>query len=211
MQNIRISIDLMKVKSARLVRFPNASGQPTDYVCIPVSECFVPKEQPKPYLMLSLIHCPNAKYGDFMVKPYVSAEDYQVMSKEEQFNLPILGKGSFMSQQPNKQLSAAAEVVAVTDIQTIPTPDPTAANGSAAGSSIAPFPAEGGTIPLPQPQTDFEVYTPEGYVDGFPSFEAAQHFTNGKEVSYFIIRERYGNTVINQWRWVTTDLSWQKY
>lgn len=211
MQNIRVSIDLLKLGGARLVRFPNAANVPTDYVCVPVSVCFVPRDTPRPYLMASLIHCPNAKYGDFMVKPYVSADDYKVLSKEEQFNLPIIGKGTFMQEATNKQLAAAAESINPADISTAQTLTPTAANGSAASSEVAP-PLAMGEQPLPiTQQTDFEVYTPEGWVSGLPSFEAAQVYVAGKEVSFFIIREVSGPDVLRKWRWVNDAQCWELY
>lgn len=211
MQNIRVSIDLLKIGGARLVRFPNAANVPTDYVCIPVSNCFVPRDTPRPYLMTSLIHCPNAKYGDFMVKPYVSSDDYKVLSKEEQFNLPIIGKGTFMQEATNKQLAAAAESINPADISTAPTINPTAANGSAASSQLAPSLAMG-EQPLPlSANTDFEVYTPEGWVSGLPTFDDAAHYAAGKEVSYFIIREVSGPDVVRKWRWDNDARAWQLY
>lgn len=142
MQNIRLAIKLTAIKGARVVRMNDANNQPQVYVAIPVSECFVPRDKPEPRLMLTAIHTPNAQYGNFMLKPYVSADDYATLSKEERENLPIVGKGSFIQPQANQELTRSASNVEAADVTLEPTADPTADNGSAAPLFNAPSPSE---------------------------------------------------------------------
>lgn len=172
MQNIRLSIALMGIQGARSIRMNDANNKPQVYVAIPLTSLFVPSDKPEPRLMLTAIHTPRAQYGDFMLKPYLSAEDYKRMSKEEQQNMPIVGKGTFMEPATNKELLNAAETVDVVDVAipttqtqnptTNPTQNPTQpTNGSAAPLTPAPSPREAGSMsaaPAPmQPAKEFYV------------------------------------------------------
>lgn len=145
MQNIRVSINLLQIAGARTVKINNPSGAPEIYVAIPVSQLFVPADKPLPRLMATMIHTPNAQYGDFMIKPYLSNADYKMLSKEEQQNLPILGKGTFMQADNNKILSRQANAVEVIDVAANEIPATTATQGPAAPLADAPSPANGGS------------------------------------------------------------------
>lgn len=208
MQNIRISIDVLKLKDARLCRFPNAANVPTDYVCIPVAQCFVPKDAPKPYLMATMIHCPNAQYGDFMLKPYVSSDDYKALTREEQHGLPIIGKGTFMKEATNKALAAASTVVTVQDINPTPTVTPQADIGSAAISNVAPSPAGGGPVSEPNVFNDFWVYTVSGWQSGFGSFEDAAQYAQVNVDERFIIAQMIGAREVARWAWDRAGIAW---
>ena len=143
MQNIRISLNLLSIPGTRVVRMNNANGTPEVYAAIPVSQLFVPTDRPQPRLMGTMIHTPNAQYGDFMIKPYLSNADYKMLSKEEQQNLPIIGKGSFMQIDNNRVLAKEAVTADVQDID--PTQIPTTEGNfrPAAPLADAPSPANG--------------------------------------------------------------------
>lgn len=116
MQNIRISINCQKLAGVRIIRSNNHAGEPTNYVAIPMSHFFIPKDAPATHLMLNLVPSPNALYGDFMVKPYVDPQTYDGLTAEQRRSIPIIGKGSFIKSNNEKSLSGVIEKSDVTDV-----------------------------------------------------------------------------------------------
>lgn len=153
MNNIRVSIDLTKVDGARTIRAAAPSGKQEYYVAIPVSSLFLPKDSHSAHLTCTMIPCPNALYGDFMLKKYINGTTYANMSQEERNKVPIIGKGTYIVPKMEKsqaQAYAPAEVESANldDIraQQEPAGDPTGnPTVVTAPSSTAPFPAESGT------------------------------------------------------------------
>lgn len=153
MNNIRISIDLTKVDGARLIRAAAPNGKQDYYVAIPVSSLFAPKDSNSVHLTCTMIPCPNALYGDFMLKPYVNGTTYANMSDEERKAIKIIGKGTYIQSKLDKTQAqqyeaATVESVSVEDVRSSmePTNDqqPQPAE-KVATSPEAPFPAESGT------------------------------------------------------------------
>lgn len=221
MQPIRISLDLLKFQGARLVRMNNAQNVPTDYVCIPVRDCFVPSNDPRPYLMATMIHCPNAQYGNFMIKPYLSPQDYATKSKEEREAVPVCGKGTFIESAANQAITKVAERVESTELdptQLVPSeskPRPAAPLG------VAPSPAEGGQTPnaaaaeapaAPAPEAPLTYYPrcAEGYGEGQTSWEAAAFIASGDNSRWQFIEAWNGNQCVHKWRWDEAQITWVK-
>ena len=152
MNNIRVSIDLTKVDGARTIRAAAPSGKQEYYVAIPVSSLFLPKDSKSAHLTCTMIPCPNALYGDFMLKKYINGTTYANMSQEERNAVPIIGKGTYIVPKIEK---SQAQAFAPTEVESAnlddiraqqepagdPTGNPTVVN---APSSSAPFPAESG-------------------------------------------------------------------
>lgn len=153
MNNIRVSIDLTKVDGARTIRAAAPSGKQEYYVAIPVSSLFLPKDSHSAHLTCTMIPCPNALYGDFMLKKYINGTTYANMSQEERNKVPIIGKGTYIVPKMEKtqaQAYAPAEVESANldDIrgQQEQAGDQTTDQAMVtAPSSKAPFPAESGT------------------------------------------------------------------
>lgn len=152
MNNIRVSIDLTKVDGARTIRAVAPSGKQEYYVAIPVSSLFLPKDSKSAHLTCTMIPCPNALYGDFMLKKYINGTTYANMSQEERNAVPIIGKGTYIVPKIEKSQAQAftpteVESANLDDIRAQqepagdPTGNPTVVN---APSSSAPFPAESG-------------------------------------------------------------------
>lgn len=153
MNNIRVSIDLTKVDGARTIRAAAPNGKQEYYVAIPVSSLFLPKDSKSAHLTCTMIPCPNALYGDFMLKKYINGTTYANMSQEERNAVPIIGKGTYIVPKIEKSQAQAftpteVESANLDDIRGQqepagnPTGNPTVVN---APSSSAPFPAESGT------------------------------------------------------------------
>lgn len=225
MQNIRLSINLLQVKGARTIRMNNANGQPELYVAIPVSQLFVPQDKPEPRLMLTAIHTPNALYGNFMIKPYLSAADYKTLSREEQQNLPIVGKGTFIEPSTNKELAQAAETVDVVDA-TIPTPtsQPTSnpgqasstqpTSGPAAPLASAPSPSAArptaANSPAAQPRPEFFVVNGNNNsLHQCDNFNDAAAFASGN-FEAVAIEAWNGNTRVGRWTYDVANFSWNQ-
>lgn len=152
MNNIRVSIDLTKVDGARTIRAAAPNGKQEYYVAIPVSSLFLPKDSKSAHLTCTMIPCPNALYGDFMLKKYINGTTYANMSQEERNAVPIIGKGTYIVPKIEK---SQAQAFAPTEVESAnlddiraqqepagdPTGNPTVVN---APSSSAPFPAESG-------------------------------------------------------------------
>lgn len=152
MNNIRVSIDLTKVDGARTIRAAAPNGKQEYYVAIPVSSLFLPKDSKSAHLTCTMIPCPNALYGDFMLKKYINGTTYANMSREEREAVPIIGKGTYIVPKLEKsqaQAFAPTEVASVDldevrNQQSAPG-DPTAVQTEGtAPSANAPFPAESG-------------------------------------------------------------------
>ena len=152
MNNIRVSIDLTKVDGARTIRAAAPNGKQEYYVAIPVSSLFLPKDSKSAHLTCTMIPCPNALYGDFMLKKYINGTTYANMSQEERNAVPIIGKGTYIVPKMEKSQAQAyahvdVESANLDDIReqqgqaSDPTVDQTMVN---APSSSAPFPAESG-------------------------------------------------------------------
>lgn len=152
MNNIRVSIDLTKVDGARTIRAAAPSGKQEYYVAIPVSSLFLPKDSHSAHLTCTMIPCPNALYGDFMLKKYINGTTYANMSQEERNAVPIIGKGTYIVPKIEKSQAQAfapteVESANLDDIreQQEPAGDPTGNQAMVnAPSSSAPFPAESG-------------------------------------------------------------------
>lgn len=153
MNNIRVSIDLTKVDGARTIRAAAPSGKQEYYVAIPVSSLFLPKDSKSAHLTCTMIPCPNALYGDFMLKKYINGTTYANMSQEERNAVPIIGKGTYIVPKMEKQQAQAFAPVEVESAnlddvrdQQQPAGDPPIdPKEGTAPSSKAPFPAESGT------------------------------------------------------------------
>lgn len=214
MQNIRLSINLLQLKGSRVVRMNDQNNTPQVYVAIPVSSCFVPKDKPEPRLMLTAIHTPNAPFGNFMIKPYLSPDDYKLLSKEEQQNLPIVGKGTFMEPVQNKELMQNAETVEAADVTIPAASSEPAANGSAAPHETAPFPSEASS-PATQPSR-LNPVTRFFVVDGnHNALHEADNFNEAAaeasgNFQAAAIEAWQGNTRVGRWTYDTTNFSWNQ-
>lgn len=219
MQNIRISLNLLAIAGARIVRMIDASNQPKVYVAIPCDQLFVPSDRPEPKLMGTMIHTPNAQYGDFMIKTYMSNADYKMLSKEEQMNLPVIGKGTFMQADPNRLLSRQAETTEAQDVDlsTIPTTQPT--QGSTATLPNTPSPSVArsttpaakpynmGTAPTEWPTKTFIVDAAGQGVAQCESIDAAINEAPRYETAHAIEVWR-GNTKVERWEYDAFRASW---
>lgn len=227
MQNIRISLDLTKIEGCRIIRANNSGNTPTEYVAIPVRACYVPADAPRPYLMATMIHCPNAKYGDFMVKPYLSGEDYAQMSAEERAATPIIGKGTFMQAAVSKQIAKAAEDVEVTDIiptvspqysenPTCPAAQPAATAGAqrvrnpGLAAPLGSAPSQRAALPneTAAPGTAYFVRVPGGYSEGFQSFSEAAFYAEQDLANRGAIELWDGKVCLKRYHYHNEDFTW---
>ena len=153
MNNIRVSIDLTKVDGARAIRAQAPSGKQEYYIAIPASSLFLPKDSKSAFLTCTMIPCPNALYGDFMLKKYIDGRTYANMSAEEHKAVPIIGKGTYIVPKLDKEQAASYER---TDVESVTLDDMRESSGESsdaqsdpqeghAPNSNAPFPAESGT------------------------------------------------------------------
>lgn len=211
MDNIRLSLNPLKLTGSRIITTPNSSNKQQTYVAIPIEHFYVPSNEPKPYMMLSMIPCPNAQYGDFMVKPFVSGTDWEQMSPEDRQNMPIIGKGSFMRPTVNKAIRQEAVKVRVEDVDPTtltPTDQQSAANGSAAMLQSAP--SQGAALPpTPEvPATRFEVLEDGGNTFWLNSWNDAATFASQDSVKRTHIRYIENNIVKSSWRWDESKITW---
>lgn len=145
MNNIRVSINCQKLSGVRIIRSNNHAGEPTNYVAIPMSNFFIPKDAPAAHLMVNLIPSPNALYSDFIVKPYIDPHTFEGMTREQRDEVPIIGKGVFQKQNNERHLAKEAEVEAMQDVDftqsanAVNPPSEGRNTASDNGSNVAPF------------------------------------------------------------------------
>lgn len=211
MDNIRLSLNPLKLTGSRIITAPSSSNKQQTYVAIPIEHFYVPADAPKPYLLLSMIPCPNAQYGDFMVKPFISGNDWEQMSQEDRQNVAIIGKGTFMHPSVNKAIRQDAEKVRVEDVDPTtltPTDRQSAANGSAAMLQSAPSQGEA-LPPTPVvPTTRFEVLEIGGNVFWLNSWSEAANFASQDNAKRTHIRYIENNIVKSSWRWDESKITW---
>ena len=169
MNNVRVSIDLTKVEGARTIRATAPSGKQEYYVAIPVKSLFLPKEKKSVYLTCTMIPCPNALYGDFMLKPYINGTQYANMSEEERRAMPIIGKGTFIEQKLDKETAKGYEAI---DVQSVASMDEIGQGEGIAPVSNAQFPAEGGN----QNASKLYVLDTNGMAYAFDNWNSAATF-----------------------------------
>lgn len=211
MDNIRISLNLMKLSGSRLISAKNAANKEVTYLAIPVEHFFVPTNEPKPYLLCSMIPCPNAQYGDFMVKPFVSGADWEHMSQEDRSNMPIIGKGTFMRPAVSKAIRSEAEKTQIQDIDpTALTPTEQAAgrDGSAATLQMAPSLPEGEPAIPAVPATRFEVIADNGQSWWLNSWNDAAVFASEDNSTRRKIVYIENGQRRSQWHWDESKITW---
>lgn len=211
MDNIRLSLNPLKLTGSRIITAMTADNKQKTYVAIPIEHFYVPSNEPKPYMMLSMIPCPNAQYGDFMVKPFVSGTDWEQMSPEDRQNMPIIGKGSFMRPTVNKAIRKDAEKTDVQDVDPTtltPTDQQSTANGSAAMLQSAS--SQGAALPpTPEvPATRFEVLENGGNTFWLSSWNDAATFASQDNAKRTHIRYIENNIVKSSWRWDESKITW---
>lgn len=211
MDNIRLSLNPLKLTGSRIITAPSASNKQQTYVAIPIEHFYVPADAPKPYLLLSMIPCPNAQYGDFMIKPFISGNDWDQMSVEDRRNVAIVGKGSFMRPAINKAIRQDAENVRVDDVAPTtltPTVHQGASSGSAAMLSSAPSQAAGLPPTTEAPATRFEVMEVGGNTFWLSSWNDAATFASLDNAKRTLIRYIDNNIVKSSWRWDESKITW---
>lgn len=212
MNNIRVSIDLTKVDGARTIRAAAPSGKQEYYVAIPVSSLFLPKDSKSAHLTCTMIPCPNALYGDFMLKKYINGTTYANMSQEERNAVPIIGKGTYIVPKIEKSQAQAfaptkVESANLDDIRAQqepagdPTGNPTEVN---APSSSAPFPAESGK---PEAEKVFLV-DGEGQWWECQSYPDACAYGDAHDPENCVIKVMRGDEVTAQYKY---DLFYQQW
>lgn len=212
MNNIRVSIDLTKVDGARTIRAAAPNGKQEYYVAIPVSSLFLPKDSKSAHLTCTMIPCPNALYGDFMLKKYINGTTYANMSQEERNAVPIIGKGTYIVPKIEK---SQAQAFAPTEVESAnlddiraqqepagdPTGNPTVVN---APSSSAPFPAESG-----KPNAE-EVFLIDGEGKWWKcqSYPDATAYGEAHDPANCVIKVMRGDEVTAQYKY---DLFYQQW
>lgn len=186
MNNIRVSIDLTKVEGARTIKAPAPSGKQEYYVAIPVKSLFLPKEKKSVYLTCTMIPCPNALYGDFMLKPYINGTQYANMSEEERRAMPIIGKGTYIEAKLDKEAAKGYESV---EVQTVTSMDEIGQGEGIAPVSNAQFPAESGN----QNATTLYVVDTNGAAYPFNDWNSAAAFAEQNTTFYHAIELYVGN------------------
>lgn len=212
MNNIRVSIDLTKVDGARTIRAAAPSGKQEYYVAIPVSSLFLPKDSHSAHLTCTMIPCPNALYGDFMLKKYINGTTYANMSQEERNKVPIIGKGTYIVPKIEKsqaQAFAPTEVVSANlddaRAQQEPAGDPTAGQTVVtAPSPTAPFPAESG-----KPEAE-KVFLIDGAGQWWEcqSYPDATAYGEAHDPENCVIKVMRGDVVTSQYKY---DLFYQQW
>lgn len=212
MNNIRVSIDLTKVDGARTIRAAAPSGKQEYYVAIPVSSLFLPKDSKSAHLTCTMIPCPNALYGDFMLKKYINGTTYANMSQEERNAVPIIGKGTYIVPKMEKQQAQAFSPVEVEsanldDVRDqqepagIPSIDPKVVS---APSPNAPFPAESGK---PEAEKVFLI-DGEGQWWECQSYPDATAYGEAHDPENCVIKVMRGDEVTAQYKY---DLFYQQW
>lgn len=211
MDNIRLSINFMKLSGSRLISAKNAANKQATYLAIPIEHFFVPTNDPKPYLMCSMIPCPNAQYGDFMIKPFVSGTDWDHLSQEQRNAMPIIGKGTFMRPAVNKAIRQEAANVQIEDIDPTsltPTQAADGAGGSAAPLVSAPSHPEGVSSQPTVPATRFEVLGDDGASWWLGSWNDAAAFASEDNANRRKIVWYENNVRRSQWHWDESKITW---
>lgn len=214
MNNIRVSIDLTKVDGARTIRATAPSGKQEYYVAIPVSSLFLPKDSKSAHLTCTMIPCPNALYGDFMLKKYINGTTYANMSQEERNAVPIIGKGTYIVPKIDKSQAQAfapvdVESANLDDIreQQEQTNDPTVDKAMVnAPSSSAPFPAESGTPTA----TKICVRDGNGQWWECQHFDEARQYAEAHEPEKCLIAQIKDGVIIESYSYDSVYLQWNK-
>lgn len=214
MNNIRVSIDLTKVDGARTIRAAAPSGKQEYYVAIPVSSLFLPKDSKSAHLTCTMIPCPNALYGDFMLKKYINGTTYANMSQEERTAVPIIGKGTYIVPKMEK---SQAQAYAHVDVESAnlddireqqeqandPTIDQTMVN---APSSSALFPADSG-----KPEaTKLCVRDGNNQWWECAHFEQAREFAEAHEPEKCLIAQVKDGVIIESYEYDSVYQQWNK-
>lgn len=115
MDNIRVSIDLLKLQGAKVINYRDpASGQTVNAVAVPCTSLFCPEgDQPRAFMQTMLIPTPKSIYADFMAKPFVSGREFAHLSSEERNAIPAIGKATFIKAAPSREILQQAERVDV--------------------------------------------------------------------------------------------------
>lgn len=208
MNNIRVSVNLGKIRGSRVLNIKDESGKSRPYCCIPVEELFVPKESPAPYIMFNMIHCPNSIYNDWMVKPYMSAADYKNLSREEQMSIPSIGSGTFIQPKNASSLARTAESVEAepTNLQPNQATQPT--NEPAADLPKNSFPANGGIPAVPSQAEVFIVFDNQDGNKQFSSWNEAEAYAAKNYQLRSVIECWCENNIRGQWRYDPWRLNW---
>lgn len=214
MNNIRVSIDLTKVDGARTIRAAAPSGKQEYYVAIPVSSLFLPKDSKSAHLTCTMIPCPNALYGDFMLKKYINGTTYANISQEERNAVPIIGKGTYIVPKIDKSQAQAyapidVESANLDDIreQQEQTNDPTVDKAMVnAPSSSAPFPAKSGTPTA----TKICVRDGNGQWWELQHFDEARQYAEAHEPEKCLIAQVKDGVIIESYSFDSVYLQWTK-
>lgn len=208
MNNIRISVNLAKLAGVRVINIKNEFGKTEQFVAIPAKALFIPAEKPEPFLMATMIHCPDSKYNDFMLKPYMAAADYKLLTQEQQRSIPVIGSGTFMQQQQPKSFAQQAENVEFEQStlaptqQTQPTPAPAATQPQ--NSSLA----EGHEMNQPLPPDEFVVWDIDKWVGPFDTFDAACSYASLDQINRMTIECWQGSTKRGRWNYKPESFTW---
>lgn len=210
MNNIRISINLAKVQGARVISFKTESGKTEQFVAIPTKALYIPSEKPEPFLMATMIHCPESKYNDFMLKPYLPSADYKLLTKEQQQQIPIIGSGTFMQPQVNKEFAQQAVAVVPESSQLQPTESTQPTHAPAAtqpSNSSSVGDEKGAGNPL---KDEFAVYDGSQWIGPFETFDAAAAFAEQDPLNRTTIECWQGNTKRGTWNYDNNHLNWMQ-
>lgn len=210
MNNIRISVNFSKVSGTIIRNLKNDNGKTETYVCVPAKAFFVPSENPQPIFMANMIHCPNSMYNDWMIRPYIAAADYKLLSKEEREAVPVIGSGTFVQpQQP--QLGKGVQTAEAAPASLTPTQPTQPTHAPAAGlpptsSSAAPAAAHESA-----PGRVFYVMNLDNqYVLETDDWMKAQQCSNEDPANRPIIEAWQNGARIARWQYSSTDWSWRQ-
>lgn len=115
MANISISLHLNAYKGFKFLVEKDQAGNKVYYAAVPVKELFNPSGTTNIYATSVMIPTPNSRFSDFMLKPMLSAQELQSMTKEKFQELPVLGTGKYMEKQVSKDLMKEAAKSATVD------------------------------------------------------------------------------------------------
>lgn len=113
MAKVRLNVNLLKIEGSRVIRVKNAAGVPTNYVAVPIDQCYAPEDGKAICLMGTMIATPNGLFSDYVIKKFVSASDFKMMSEEQRAAVPIIGKGVIMKEHTPREIDRMAEEVEV--------------------------------------------------------------------------------------------------
>lgn len=209
MNNIRISINLSKIRGSRVLSCKTESGKSQKYVAIPVEELYIPSQKPEPFLMATMIHCPDSLYNDFMLKPYMAAADYKMLTQEQQRQIPIIGSGTFMQQQQSKEFAAKAEAVEVVAETLDPTDSTQPTNAPAATQNQNSSSGEARKMMAPA-KDEFCVSENGGWTGPFDTFDAAVAYCELDQVNRQMIECWQGEIRRGRWTYDAATFSWRQ-